>query len=77
MRPASGGAYRDLATAISGWVLVRTISEVVGADEAHARSAAHAVFGLINSTPHSARLSRSDMADQLSRMAMAALYACG
>ena len=56
---------------------VRTISAVVGADEAHARSAAHAVFGLINSTPHSARLSRDDMAEQLQRMARAALLACG
>jgi AcrR family transcriptional regulator len=56
---------------------VETISVVVGTDEAHARSAAHAVFGLINSTPHSARLSRSDMADQLCTMALAALHACG
>ena len=55
---------------------VRGICAVVGADEAHARSAAHAVFGLINSTPHSARLSRGDMADQLCRMAFAALRAC-
>lgn len=56
---------------------VQTISVVVGTDAAHARSAAHAVFGLINSTPHSARLSRADMADQLCRMALAALSACG
>jgi AcrR family transcriptional regulator len=56
---------------------VQTISVVAGADEAHARSGAHAVFGLINSTPHSARLSRSDMSDQLCRMALAALRACG
>jgi AcrR family transcriptional regulator len=56
---------------------VQAISAVVGADEVHARSAAHAVFGLINSTPHSARLSRGDMADQLRRMALAALRACG
>ena len=56
---------------------VTAIRAVVGADEAHARSAAHAVFGLINSTPHSARLSRGDMADQLRQMALAALHACG
>lgn len=56
---------------------VQTISAVVGTDEAHARSAAHAVFGLINSTPHSARLSRDDMAEQLQRMSRAALRACG
>jgi AcrR family transcriptional regulator len=56
---------------------VQAISAVVGDDEEQARSAAHAVFGLINSTPHSARLSRGDMADQLGRMALAALHACG
>jgi AcrR family transcriptional regulator len=56
---------------------VQTISAVVGTDEAHARSAAHAVFGLINSTPHSARLSSDDMAEQLQRMSLAALLACG
>lgn len=56
---------------------VQAITEAVGADEAHARSAAHAVFGLINSTPHSARLTRGDMADQLCVMALGALRACG
>jgi AcrR family transcriptional regulator len=54
---------------------VQGISAALGADEAHARSAAHAVFGLINSTPHSALLGRDDMAGQLQRMAMAALRA--
>ena len=38
-----------------------------------ARAAAHAVFGLINSTPHSARLSRPDMAGLLRVMALSAL----
>lgn len=56
---------------------VQAISPVAGTDEAHARSAAHAVFGLINSTPHSARLNHDNMADQLCRMALAALHACG
>lgn len=56
---------------------VQTISTAVGTDAEHARSAAHAVFGLINSTPHSARLSRSDMGVQLRRMALAALHGCG
>lgn len=56
---------------------VETICAVAGADEAHARAGAHAVFGLINSTPHSARLSRGDMAEQLQRMSLAALEACG
>lgn len=38
-----------------------------------ARAAAHAVFGLINSTPHSARLSRPEMAGLLRAMALSAL----
>lgn len=38
-----------------------------------ARAAAHAAFGLINSTPHSARLSRPEMASLLREMALAAL----
>jgi AcrR family transcriptional regulator len=46
---------------------------VPGVDEPHARSAAHAVFGLVNSTPHSARLDRDEMTTLLHRMAMAAL----
>jgi AcrR family transcriptional regulator len=54
---------------------VSAIKEAVGADEAHARSAAHAVFGLINSTPHSARLGPDDMSAMLERMALAALHA--
>ena len=56
------------------WVDV--ITEVVPeADEATARAAAHAVFGLINSTPHSALLDRGAMAGLLQRMAWAALTA--
>jgi len=44
--------------------------------EASARAAAHAVFGLINSTPHSAHaLPRATMAGVLQRMATAALLA--
>jgi hypothetical protein len=44
-----------------------------GADAATCRARAHAVFGLINSTPHSAgRLSRPAMAELLARMAWAA-----
>ncbi|WP_306748400.1 SACE_7040 family transcriptional regulator [Saccharothrix yanglingensis] len=42
-------------------------------DEPTARAAAHAVFGLINSTPHSAHLDRDQMAELLSRMALASL----
>ncbi len=44
--------------------------------EQTARAAAHAVFGLLNSTPHSAQsVSRQDMAALLQRMANAALLA--
>nr|WP_026316163.1 TetR/AcrR family transcriptional regulator [Actinokineospora enzanensis] len=41
--------------------------------EPTARAAAHAVFGLINSTPHSRHLDRAQMADLLTGMALAAL----
>ncbi len=44
-----------------------------GTDGATALAAAHAVFGLINSTPHSARLERPAMAGLLLRMAMSAI----
>lgn len=44
--------------------------------EAGARAAAHAVFGLMNSTPHSAHaLPRTPMAELLARMAVSALQA--
>ncbi|HEY2241977.1 MAG TPA: helix-turn-helix domain-containing protein [Streptosporangiaceae bacterium] len=56
------------------WVDVIT-GVVPEADEATARAAAHAVFGLINSTPHSALLDREAMAALLQRMAWAALTA--
>jgi AcrR family transcriptional regulator len=42
--------------------------------EPAARAAAHALFGLINSTPHSAHLDRAQMADLLAGMAYAAVY---
>lgn len=54
---------------------VSAIRAVVGCDERRARSAAHATFGLINSTPHSARLRRTEMADLLEQMALGALRA--
>ncbi|TWP53293.1 TetR/AcrR family transcriptional regulator [Lentzea tibetensis] len=57
-------------------VWVETIRRTVpSADEPTARAAAHAVFGLINSTPHSAHLDRDQMASLLSRMALASLTA--
>jgi AcrR family transcriptional regulator len=46
---------------------------VPDADEPTARAAAHAVFGLINSTPHSRHLDREQMALLLRGMTLAAL----
>jgi AcrR family transcriptional regulator len=45
--------------------------------EPTARAAAHAVFGLINSTPHSAHLDRAQMAGLLFRMALTSLVTPG
>ena len=59
-------------------VWVETIQRTVTAvDEPTARAAAHAVFGLINSTPHSAHLDRVQMAALLTRMALASLTTAG
>ncbi|HEX4703599.1 MAG TPA: TetR/AcrR family transcriptional regulator [Pseudonocardiaceae bacterium] len=59
-------------------IWVRTIKAMVpGVTEPGARAAAHAVFGLINSTPHSAYLDRAQMAELLYRMALAALVSPG
>jgi len=58
------------------WVAV--IRDVCpGCDLPTARAAAHAVFGLINSTPHGAVLDRESMALLLHRMATAAVAAAG
>ncbi|MBM7769950.1 AcrR family transcriptional regulator [Actinokineospora baliensis] len=46
---------------------------VPATEEPSARAAAHAVFGLINSTPHSRHLDRAQMADLLAGMALGAL----
>jgi AcrR family transcriptional regulator len=55
-------------------VWVDTIRAAVPAmDEPTARAAAHAVFGLINSTPHSRYLDRDQMAELLRGMAISAL----
>ncbi|MFJ7212553.1 TetR/AcrR family transcriptional regulator [Amycolatopsis sp. NPDC098790] len=45
--------------------------------ERHARSAAHAVFGLINSTPYNRHLGDGELAELLSRLALGALRAAG
>ncbi|MGI9197215.1 MAG: TetR/AcrR family transcriptional regulator [Candidatus Nanopelagicales bacterium] len=49
------------------------VDERPGISAERARAAAHAAFGLINSTPHSARLSRPEMAGLLRVMALSAL----
>jgi AcrR family transcriptional regulator len=57
---------------------VKTIMALVpDTSEPGARAAAHAIFGLINSTPHSTYLDRAEMADLLYRMSMAALATPG
>jgi AcrR family transcriptional regulator len=57
---------------------VRTLRAVLpDTDEPTARAATHATFGLINSTPHSARLGGPAMAGLLRQMATAALLATG
>jgi AcrR family transcriptional regulator len=55
-------------------VWVSAIRDAIGVvDEPSARAAAHAVFGLINSTPHSRHLDRDQMATLLREMALNAL----
>ncbi|WP_189054191.1 SACE_7040 family transcriptional regulator [Longimycelium tulufanense] len=59
-------------------VWVEVIRKAVpSTDEPTARAAAHGVFGLLNSTPHSKHLDRDAMAVLLQRMAMAALTTPG
>jgi len=53
------------------------LDAVPGTDEGHARAAAHAAFGLINSTPHSVRIPRDEMTALLTAMATAALLSPG
>ncbi|MFD2419282.1 SACE_7040 family transcriptional regulator [Amycolatopsis pigmentata] len=55
-------------------VWVRAIRDAVpGTGERQARSAAHAVFGLINSTPYNRHLDDTELADLLRRLALGAL----
>jgi AcrR family transcriptional regulator len=59
-------------------VWVRAIREAMpGLGERQARSAAHAVFGLINSTPYNRHLGDSELAELLARLALGALRAVG
>lgn len=55
------------------WVQAIREAAVAEIDEPTARAAAHAVFGLINSTPHSRHLGRERMATMLREMALGAL----
>ena len=47
--------------------------EQLGADPRRSRATVHAVLGMLNSTPHSARLPREEMGSLLRQMALAAL----
>lgn len=59
-------------------VWVRAIRDAVpGVGEREARSAAHAVFGLINSTPYNRYLDDIELADLLRRLALGALHSLG
>jgi AcrR family transcriptional regulator len=48
-----------------------------GVTEERARACAHAVFGLINSTPHNRYLARADLAELLGTLALGAIDAVG
>ncbi len=63
---------RFQAQYVALWVQA-LIDERPALSEERARAAVHAAFGLINSTPHSARLSRPAMTTLLRGMARAAL----
>ncbi|MBA0125286.1 TetR/AcrR family transcriptional regulator [Haloechinothrix sp. YIM 98757] len=57
-------------------VWVGAISAAVpGITEERARSAAHAVFGLLNSTPHNRYVDSTELAELLHRLALGALHA--
>lgn len=57
-------------------VWVTAIRQAVpGVPEEHARACAHAVFGLINSTPHNRYLDRAELEKLLMKLALGALHA--
>ena len=58
---------------VEKWVHV-IITALPSLDEARARSAAHAVFGLINSTPHNRHLVASELTTLLHNLAIGALH---
>lgn len=73
LQPAAQDAVRSLQLAyIDEWVAaVRALRPDL--DRASARAVAQAVFGLLNSTPHSARIGRVRMDRLLEQMAIGAL----
>jgi AcrR family transcriptional regulator len=72
--PDTGHAVRTLQHRyVAVWAEV--IDGISGCGNDAAVAAAHAGFGLMNSTPHSARLPRAEMADVLRSMALAAIHA--
>lgn len=60
---------------VAVWAAV--IDEVTDCGTQRAMAAAHAAFGLMNSTPHSARLPRAEMRSMLQTMALGALHSAG
>lgn len=77
LTPSAQRDVRELQLAyIDEWVTALQALRP-GLDRATARAAAQAVFGLINSTPHSARISADTMARLLTAMARSALESAG
>ena len=74
LSPGASRAVRSLQHRyVRLWVEVIDARYACGSDTAAA--AAHAAFGLMNSTPHSARLPRGEMAELLRAMATGAIAA--
>ncbi len=72
--PAARRSVRELQHRyVSVWAGV--IGDLTGWEREPAVAAAHAAFGLMNSTPHSARLPRQEMAALLRAMTLAAILA--
>jgi len=69
------GARRAVRALQAGYVKIwaDVIAAASGCDHSVAVAAAHAAFGLMNSTPHSAKLPREDMASLLRTMTLASL----
>ena len=76
LQPEARDAVRSLQLAyIDRWVdAVRALRPDL--DRAAARATVQAVFGMLNSTPHSARISESRMRELLAQMAESALLGC-